>query len=486
MEDYKYGLKTTRSANSARVIEKATVAQAAVGIAPINLLDEPQAAVNTPIIIENLADAQALFEKCSNPAYTLWQTYFASLKKYKVAPIVLVNVLDPDNPQHVTAVGSKDYTLEKGSVNIKDEGILLDSIIVTKAAGDTPAKINEDYVTSFDSSGYVDVAVTTTGSLSGESTIKIGYTKLNPDGVKAADIIGGVDENEKRSGIEVLDEVYMMHNIVPAIISAPKYSKDPAVATALESKAELVGDLLNATAVVDLECETTKKIQDAKTAKDKLGVFGRQTVICWPKVVMAGYEIYASAEYSAHMQYAMMQNAGIPTSTDNTEAMIEGICTEDGERKLYTEKQCANYLMQYGIVSYKYQNMWKTIGENSAAFPDEAAQNQKSIKGVAICNYLENRFKTDYAYQIGRDTKPAAIKSIVNDFNYMLSKMVPDYLAGGEMEFREDENPIEQIQEGYSKFRVHYADYPTTKGMDAEFVWDVSDLEKAFYGGDNE
>lgn len=60
MEDYKYGLKTTRSANSARVIEKATVAQAAVGIAPINLLDEPQAAVNTPIIIENLADAQAL------------------------------------------------------------------------------------------------------------------------------------------------------------------------------------------------------------------------------------------------------------------------------------------------------------------------------------------------------------------------------------------------------------------------------------------
>lgn len=140
MEDYKYGLKTTRSANSARVIEKATVAQAAVGIAPINLLDEPQAAVNTPIIIENLADAQALFGKCSNPTYTLWQTYFASLKKYKVAPIVLVNVLDPDNPQHVTAVGSKDYTLEKGSVNIKDEGILLDSIIVTKAAGDTPAK----------------------------------------------------------------------------------------------------------------------------------------------------------------------------------------------------------------------------------------------------------------------------------------------------------------------------------------------------------
>ena len=68
----------------------------------------------------------------------------------------------------------------------------------------------------------------------------------------------------------------------------------------------------------------------------------------------------------------------------------------------------------------------------------------------------------------------------------MLSKMVPDYLAGGEMEFREDENPIEQIQEGYSKFRVHYADYPTTKSMDAEFVWDVSDLEKAFYGGDNE
>lgn len=89
MEDYKYGLKTTRSANSARVIEKATVAQAAVGIAPINLLDEPQAAVNTPIIIESLADAQTLFGKCSNPTYTLWQTYFASLKNIRLHRLCL-------------------------------------------------------------------------------------------------------------------------------------------------------------------------------------------------------------------------------------------------------------------------------------------------------------------------------------------------------------------------------------------------------------
>lgn len=485
MKDYRYGMKTTRTANTAKVIEKASVAQAAVGTAPINLLKDPQSAVNTPIIMESLADAQELFGKCSNTDYTLYHTYFASLKKYKVAPIVLINVLDPSNPAHITAVDSKSYTLEKGSVNIKDEGILLDSIIVTKSSGDTQAKVNEDYVAAFDASGNVDVAVTSTGSLSKETAIKIAYTKLNPNGVKATDIIGGMDENEKRSGIEVLDEVYMMHNIVPAIISAPKYSREPAVATALEAKAELIGDLLNATAVVDLECETTKKIQDAKDAKDKLGVFGRQTVITWPKVIMGGNALYASAEYSAHMQYAMMQNVGVPTSTDNTNAMIEGICTEDGERKLYTEKQCANYLMQYGIVSYKYQNAWKTIGENTAAFPDETAQNQKSIKGVAICNYLENRFKTDYAYQIGRDTKPAAIKSIVNEYNYGLSKLIPDNLAGGEMEFRESDNPIDQIQEGYSKFRVHYADYPSQKEMDAEFAWDVSDLEKAFYGGNN-
>lgn len=329
MEDYKHEISTARNSDITVETVQAARVQVAVGVAPINLLDSPSSAVNVPFLVKNKKNVKEYLGICNDyENYTLMQTMLASFQKIGVAPIVMINVLNPDNPAHVTAVAGTEYTLTKGSTTVKEEGILLGSIIVSSDGKE--GKPNEDYIAAFDADGYVIIAITAEGTFKSATSITVAYTKLNPDGVTAGDIIGGVTEDGIRTGIELADEVYSRFQVVPDILSAPKYSVLPEVAAALEMKAELVGDLINAVAVIDIESKTTRKITDVKAAKDILGVYSRWTVLCWPKVLMASHEIYASAAVAAMLQYASAANAGIPTSPDNKDILIDGVVLEGG------------------------------------------------------------------------------------------------------------------------------------------------------------
>lgn len=482
MGDYKHGIETSRSAEVEQEVQKASIAQAVVGTAPVNLLDDPMSAVNKPIIVTKKSDAIEKIGVCNDyEHYTLMQSYLASVVKYGVAPVVMINVLDPTNDRHVTAVAGEEFTLTNRSTKIEEKGILLGTLIVTSEQKE--GKNGKDYVASFDSDGYVDIAIAKDGIFSELPKVTIAYTKLNPEGVTAEDIIGGTDENNVRTGIDLLDEVYPTINKIPAYIGAPKFSENPAVAAVLDAKAELVGDELNATAVIDIESRTTVKPEQLKDAKDKLGTFARHVILAWPKVIMAGNVISASADKLAEMQYRQINNGGVPTSIDNKDAMIDGICLEDGTRRIYTRKQINNYAVANGITSYIYNSGWKSWGDNSAAFPDKTDPNDKSIKCVAVSNYLENRFKTEYASQIGEDTSLKKVDSVINNFNYMISGLIPDYLAGGEIILNRKKTTAAR---GILYFVTNYADCVPTEYMHNEFIWKQKIIDDAFAGGENE
>lgn len=475
MAEYKHGIETTRGSNVEESIEKASVAQVVIGTAPINLLDDPSSAVNKPIIIEKKADMIAKMGTCTDyENYTLMQTYLAACK-FGSFPIVMINVLDPSNSKHTTAVAEEEFKLEKGSTKIEVPGILLDTIVVKDGA--TTGTRGTDYEVAFDADGFVDVAVSEDGAFASKGSIKVAYAKLNPEGVEDKDIIGGTNENGVRSGIDLTDEVYPMHNIVPMFIGAPKYSAHPAVAAVLEAKAESVGDVVASQAFCDLT--GAKKPEDVKAAKDKLGVFARHTVVCWPTyTIMAGNKIYASCEKMALMQYEMTKNNNVPKAIDNVNAMIDGVALEDGTEKLYTQKQMNDFVVAYGVSTFLYMNGWKSWGDTTAAYPDKTAPNDRSIKSVAIANWMENTFKTEYSTEIGKDLSPANIKSIVNNFNFRLAGLTPRYLAGGMIVFSENENPEDQIIEGNIVFRTSYADYPTLKHIENCFTWAKNYISK--------
>lgn len=475
MAEYKHGIDTTRDSNVEESVEKASVAQVVIGTAPINLLDDPSSAVNKLVIIGKKSDMIEKLGTCTDyENYTLMQAYLAACK-VGTFPIVMINVLDPSNPKHTTAVTEEDFKLEKGCVKLVKPGILLDTLVVKDGA--TEGKRGVDYEAAFDADGFVDIAVAEDGAFAGKESLKIAYAKLNPEGVEDKDIIGGTNEDGVRSGIDLADEVYPMFNIVPMFIGAPKYSAHPAVAAVLEAKAESVGDVVASQAFCDLT--GAKKPEDVKSAKDKLGVFARHTVVCWPTyTIIAGNKIYASCEKMALMQYEMTKNNNVPKSIDNVKAMIDGVALEDGTEKLYTQKQMNDFVVAYGVSTFLYMNGWKSWGDTTAAYPDKTAPNDHSIKSVAIANWMENTFKTEYSTEIGKDLSPANIKSIVNNFNFWLAGLTPRYFAGGEIVFDESENPEDKVIEGNIVLLTSYADYTTLKHITNRFTWSKNYISK--------
>jgi hypothetical protein len=484
MADYKHGITTSRDSDISIQATQAAGVQVVIGTAPVNLLDDPAGAVNIPILVKNRGEVKSGVGLSTNyKDYTLMQAVLASLMKVGTAPIVLINVLDPSNPKHVSAVAGIEYELTKGGVTLPDEGVLLNTLVVSDGEDNT-GEPDVDYVVEFTAEGFATIAVTDDGKFKEASKLTIAYTKLEPTGVTESDIIGGITEAGVRSGVELCDEVYSRFGMIPNIISAPGYSRNATVAAALEAKAELVGELTNAIAVVDVESESTTRIEDVKAAKDALGTFTRWTVLCWPKVLMGGVEIYASAAVAAMLQYLTTRNAGVPASPDNKSVPIDGVVLEGGKELHLTQKQVNNYLNAYGVLSFAYLGGWKCWGNNTAAYPDNTDPNNRFIKCVMMCNYLENRFKTEYLSSIGADGSYKTIDSIVSNYNADLNALTPDYLAGAEIVFNKEENPIAQIIEGHFVFHTKYADYTPIESIDNSFTWNSQILEDALSGGE--
>ena len=480
--NYLHGVGTSRNTSISTDPSVAPYGlQCVIGTAPINTLDDPAGAVNKPILVSSRKDFKKYFGESDDvDSYTLVQSEIASFRAFAVAPVVFINVLDPSKSSHITVVASAQKTLTGGAVTIEQTGILLSTVKVTDGST-TTYKEGDDYTLSFDDSGYVVLTATSTGDLSSETVCNVGYTKLNPSGVTALDIVGGTSATGVKTGIDVIDEVYSTLGVVCPFILAPGWSKNPTVAAALETKAEIIGSLINAQAIVDINISSYPTINTIANGKTASGVSTRWAIPTWGKVLVNGYYIDSSAILGALMQNICIKNNGVPgDSPDNQDIPISALCKADNTEIHLTMEEANDYANAYGVVTFIYMNGWKAWGNNTAAYPGNKNPNDRFIKCVAIGNYIENRFKTQYLSTVGRNGSTKLIKSVVSNFNADLNALVDTYVAGAEVVFSENDNPMSEMLEGRYTFRTRYADWTPIEYLENVFTWDSTILQEAF------
>lgn len=485
MRTYKHGI-ATKSNGAVGITQSKTAysAQVIIGTLPINTLKNPREAVNSIILLEDSEDLENIVGKTNEiEKYTAMQGVYASLEVHKVAPIVVINVIDPDNSQHVQAVVGKEYNVVNKMVIIEDTGVLLDKVVVSE--NDTTYKDDDDYVASINSEGYLVVALTNDGAASSLQKLNISYAKLNPDGVTAEDIIGGVDENGVRTGIELLDEVFINTGVIPAIVTAPVFSKKKEVAAALEAKVRLIGSLHNAKAYVDIdssESDGATNIYNVAKIKEKNVPQSELIDACWPMVNKNGNVLAFSSFAAALAQAVATANGDIPDGIDNRELLIDGICAEDGTLVKVTQGDANFYLNANGVITAIRLPEWKAWGNNTAMYPASKDPTKRWSKCVMMLNYLQNRFKTDYLSKVGRSATVKFIKSIVDEYNASLNALVPDYLAGGEIVFDTAKNPKASMLDGHYLFTTRYADYIPAEYIENDFTYDAQILSDVMEG----
>ena len=174
----------------------------AVGTAPVqNLPDGVAAPVNEPRLIYNMSQFVAEFggplAGDNKEDYTLYQAAENYLARYKVAPMVCINVFDPAKHQV-----SQDDALKNDKLTV----------------------------------GAAD-----------------------PSKVLPKDIIGGVDSvTLKRTGLALVDEVFPRFRLNPGQILAPKYSKDVPVARAVGAACTDISGLFRAIGIIEIADEVTR------------------------------------------------------------------------------------------------------------------------------------------------------------------------------------------------------------------------------------
>lgn len=242
MATYKHGVYTSEQATSMTAPVTGTAGlQVVVGTAPVNMLEHPERAVNTPLLVYNYKEAVAAVGYHDDfAAYTLCESISAAFSVVGTGPLVLINVLDP--AKHTADIAETTVQVNSGVAVLGVVGALLDKLTVK--SGSTALTRDTDYTASFNNDGTLNIVPLAGGKAASATTLTVSGKKLDPSKVKAADIVGGVDAaTGKETGLEVVRQIYPKLSMTPGILLAPRFSMDATVAAALQAKTKEINAL---------------------------------------------------------------------------------------------------------------------------------------------------------------------------------------------------------------------------------------------------
>lgn len=459
---YNHGIRVMEQPTGLRAPITSTAGlQVVFGTAPVNLVADPYQAVNKPVIAYTFAEAAEQLGYSDDYAnYSLCQSMDACFKLFAVAPVVFVNVLDPAT--HKVAVTAKSYPVTSGQLVIDDvKGILKDTVEVKKQ--ETVLVDGTDYISSFNSDGYLVISIVSGGAGAGAQSLTVSASRIDPGQVEADDIIGGYNASTgAETGLELVRQVYPLFNLVPGLLLAPGWSQNGAVAAALAAKCEEINGSFRCEALIDLDSgdDGAKKYTDCNTIKTSNGLSNPHTAVLWPKIKV-GEQIYAySAIFGALTAYMDATNDDVPNlSPSNRLIGISGTVLEDGTEILLDQNQ-ANLLNGQGITTAININGWRSWGNNTAAYPATTDPKDRWFCCRRFFSWWGNSFILRYLQNVDDPANFRLIESIVDAENIIGNSYVSQgRCAEARIEYLEEDNPVTEILNGTVRFHQYLAPY---------------------------
>ena len=480
---YKHGVYTSEVPTSIIPAVNTTAGLPVVfGTAPVHLATD-RAAANKPVLCYSYAEAIAAFGYSKDwKSYTLCEAIYSEFALYNVAPVVLVNVLDP--AVHKEAVTDNEVTLTNKAATITDP-VLLETLKVKKASAGQALTEGTDYEAAYNDDGALVITVLEDGELAEATSVFLDYDKVDPTAVDADDIIGGISVSDgSLKGLETLNQVFPLFGMVPGIVVAPGWSDDPEVAAVMRSKAGNINSHFKASVLVDIPCDSAgvTKYTDVSAWKNSNNYTGEDMAVCWPMVRM-GDDIY---HLSTHVMGVIGQtdadNDDIPyVSPSNHSAQINGLCLADGTEVVLGPDTGA-YLNGEGVITcLNFIGGWKIWGNRTGCYPANTDPKDAFLSIRRMFNWHAQTFIQTYWAKVDAPINKRLIQTVVDSENIRLNGFVAQgVLLGGRIEFRQDENPTTSLLDGIITFHTCFT--PPTPAREIENVieYDPSYFESLF------
>lgn len=483
---YNHGVRVLEQETSLSApIEGTAGLQVIFGTAPVNLAEDPYNATNVPMIAYSFAEAVSQLGYSDKfDKYTLCQSMDACFRVFAVAPIILVNVLDPT--KHKKANEEQTVTVSNKQATVAVEGILADTVEVKKDS--TTLTEGTDYVTSFDDKGYLVITLSASGAGASATTLKVTSTSIDPDQVEYTDIVGGYNASTGvESGLELIRQVYPKFGMTPGLILAPGWSKNVNVAIALGAKCEEINGVFRCEGLIDLDCSNSgaKKYTDCGTLKNTNGLTNKHTAVLWPMVKVGEKKYAYSAIFGALTAYTDASNDDVPNLSPSNKLMgISGTILEDGTEVTLDQTQ-ANMVNAQGIITAINVNGWRSWGNNTAAYPATTDPKDRWLCCRRFFSWWGNSFILSYFQKVDDPANYRLIESIVDAENIRGNAYVSQgKCAGARIEFSEEENPITDILNGKIQFHQYLAPYTPAEDIVNTLEFDPDMLSAALNGGE--
>lgn len=483
---YNHGVRVQEQATSLVAPITGTAGlQVIIGTAPVNLAADPYKATNVPMIAYSFSEAvKQLGYSDDFKNYTLCQSMDACFRVFNVAPIILINVLDP--AKHKKANESATVKVESMQATVEVAGILADTVEVS--SGEATLETGTDYIATFDDDGYLVISLTAGGKGAAATELTVKSSSIDPTKVEESDIIGGYNASTgAESGMELIRQIYPKFGMTPGLLLAPGWSHKPNVGVVLAAKCEEINGVFTCECILDIDCtaDGATKYTDCNEWKNGNGYINKHSVVLWPQVKVGTKQYAYSAIFGALTAYTDASNDDVPNlSPSNKLIGLTGACLEDGSEVNLDQTQ-ANLLNGQGIITVINMNGWRSWGNNTACYPANTDPKDRWFCCRRFFSWWGNSFILTYFQNVDDPANYRLVESIVDSENIRGNSYVSQgKCAGARIEFSEDENPVTDILNGKIQFHQYLAPYTPAEDILNVLEFDPDMLSAALNGGE--
>lgn len=466
---YKHGVYGSEVATSLIPMTEISAGLPVVfGTAPVHLASEP-ADANKPILCYTYAEAvQQLGYSNDWKKYTLCEFMYSQFSLFGMAPVVFVNVLDV--AKHTSTVNKESIVLTDG-IGIISAPVILPTLTVRLTAEGQDLKLNKDYTAAYNDEEQVVITALEGGAITpSQTSLIVSYDKVDAEIVDSDDIIGGIDlATGALKGLELINQIYPRFGLVPGLILAPGWSHKSDVAAVMKAKCTNICGHFEAICICDTD-DSVEKYSDVSEWKNQNNLVDAYQILCWPKVQLGSRVYHLSTQLAGVICKTDAKHDDVPYWSPSNQSLQADCAVTDSGREIYLDTSNAAYLNGQGIVTaLNFIGGWKVWGNRTTIYPSNTDVKDAFIPIRRMFNYVNNTLITSFWSKIDNPINKRLIETVVDSAGTWLNGLAAsEYILGGRVEFRSDENNTTDLMDGKICFHVYIT--PPSPAREIEFI----------------
>lgn len=470
---YKHGTYQSEAASEINLPVVLDYGHFLVGTAPIHKVKKENRKTNEVVRLGTYKEAVQYFGDMNDLDFSISQAIKIFFELYAVAPLYVVNIVDLEKHKSDKKT-INGLELKNGKVLIQNHKIITDTLVVKE---NITSQVITDAIAMWTDEGLEIYAVPSNGT-----QIDIEYEEVDLTKITKSQALGGYDnQTMKRTGLELLDEVYLKYSELPAFIDVPDFSGDSEIAAVMATKAKNInGKMFEAMALINAPFDKT--YDQISKWKDDSNILDKDQVILYGMLTLSGKKYFPSIHYAALSLSVDSENGGVPSQgPSNYKYKCDGMMWKnpngDFKEIILDKEQQANILNKNGIVTAINFKGWRCWGSETALNPMATDPKDKFIYTRRMFKYIGNELVISYFNQVDQKFSKKLAETITKSMQLRLNALVArNDLLSASVGIANEDNDVINVINGDITWTIKLGIIPGLKSLEFKKKYDVEAL----------